>query len=141
MRILPACLFILVFFGCNNRATKKDPSTDTIPAPSRIPDAVTATDTVFTAFGNEPFWAVYVIPNRKLVFHPMDGPDQEFPYAEPVSPDPLTLQYRSASDSSTLELTIIKKECSDGMSDMVHAYAVQLKINAISYAGCARKKP
>jgi uncharacterized membrane protein len=38
-----------------------------------------------------------------------------------------------------MELTITKKDCSDGMSDITHGYQVKLKVNAITYTGCGKE--
>lgn len=135
-------LAILFFISCNNRATNGDKTdrdstskTDSVP-PQAVP---TEPDTTFTAFGNEPFWALYVIHDRKLVFHPMDGPDIEVPYVTPTEIDAMTKRYNSAGDSATVELTIIKKDCSDGMSDLTHKFETKLKVNAVTYQGCGRE--
>ena len=37
-------------------------------------------DTIFTEFGTELFWSVYIIKDSKIVFHPADVPDVEVPF-------------------------------------------------------------
>ena len=81
----------LLIMACNNH-TKDHPkgssNKDTIrqgedtskPANSDTNKVINGTkeemaDTIFSGFGTEPFWSVYVIDNRKIVFHPADGPD------------------------------------------------------------------
>jgi uncharacterized membrane protein len=80
-----------------------------------------------------------VIRGNKLLFHPADGPDVEVPYTIPTQPDAITQRYSSAGDSATIELVIIKKDCSDGMSDMTHRYETNVKVNAVTYRGCGRE--
>jgi uncharacterized membrane protein len=142
MRRYLAILAALLFFSCKNGSPDSDPAKDdslvggdttaVVPTP-------TANDTIFTAFGNEPFWALYVIRDQKLLFHPMDGPDVEAPYVSPVDVDATTQRYQSAGDSATLELVIIKKDCSDGMSDLTHRFETKVKVNAVTYQGCGRE--
>ena len=143
MRTLLPAAALLVITACNNRAenngttdTDTTASGDSISAP---PPAATAPDTVFTAFGNEPFWALYVIRDSKLLFHPADGPDVEVPYVAPTEVDELTQRYSSSGDSATIELNIVRRDCSDGMSDMVHRYETRIKVNAATYNGCGRE--
>jgi uncharacterized membrane protein len=145
MRTLITAVICLFAAACGNESTTEEKTnTDTTvkanldtPGVSDVP--VTTNDTVFTAFGNEPFWALYVIRGNKLLFHPADGPDVEVPYTIPTQPDAITQRYSSAGDSATIELVIIKKDCSDGMSDMTHRYETNVKVNAVTYRGCGRE--
>jgi uncharacterized membrane protein len=145
MRILIIAALCILAVSCGNQSTTDKTDTDTIvnegPDTSTIntPPAPAGTDTVFTAFGNEPFWALYVIRDNKLLFHPADGPDVEAPYVAPTQTDAITRRYNSAGDSATIELIIIKKDCSDGMSDLTHRFETNVKVNAITYRGCGRE--
>ena len=76
MRILSVFTIILLVAACNNSTTTKEDTKDTAKPVIQIPET---SDTVFTGFGTEPFWSVYVINNNKIVFHPADGPDVEVP--------------------------------------------------------------
>lgn len=38
-----------------------------------------------------------------------------------------------------MDLTIVKKDCNDGMSKETHSYGVSLKTDTIKYPGCGRK--
>ena len=140
MRTLSAFILIALIAACNNSAKKKEDTKDTANQVKQMPETPAAPDTIFTGIGTEPFWAVYVINNNKIVFHPADGPDTEVPFVTAITPDNNTTQYNSASGSTTLALTIIKKNCSDGMSDIIHPYQVNLTINTTKYSGCGRNK-
>ena len=143
MRTLLPFAALLVLTACNNRAENNDAtdmdSTATADSSSAQPPAATAPDTVFTAFGNEPFWALYVIRDEKLLFHPADGPDVEVPWVAPTEVDERTQRYSSSGDSATIELNIVRRDCSDGMSDMVHRFETRIKVNAATYNGCGRE--
>jgi len=140
MRVLIPLFVILILIACNNRANNKDDVKDSARKDTTGSIITSpAGDTLFTGFGNEPFWAVYVIENTKIVFHPMDGNDVEVPFVAPATVDSLTSRYASASVNADLVLIVTKKNCSDGMSDETHQYAVDLTVNKIHYSGCGRE--
>src|SRR5688572_9377156 len=86
---------LFAFVACNNNAKKEDiQKEDTVKTEQDTPVKL-STDTVFTALGTEPFWAVYVIKNNKIVFHPADGQDIEVPWIEATTSDAVTRQYTS----------------------------------------------
>ena len=51
----------------------------------------------------------------------------------------ITTKYNFGNDTTKIELTIIRKDCSDGMSEETHPYGVALVINKTKYSGCGRK--
>src|SRR5687767_3333009 len=141
MRIISLIFIIVLIMACNNSAKKKEETKDTTaqnipvtPAPQQQ-----ANDTIFRGLGTEPFWSVFVINNDKILYQPADGPDIAVPYVPPSSPDAITTKYNSSNDSITMELTIKKMNCSDGMSDNLHPFQVTLLINAIRLSGCGRE--
>ncbi len=139
MRILSFFTIILLITSCNNSATTKEETKDTAKPGIQIPETPAIPDTIFTGFGTEPFWSVYVINNNKIVFHPADGPDVEVPHVAASVVDNNTNRYSASGTAATLELIITKKDCSDGMSEETHPYSVALSINKTKYAGCGRK--
>jgi uncharacterized membrane protein len=74
-----------------------------------MPEPPATPDTIFTGFGTEPFWSVYVINNNKIVFHPADGPDVEVPFVTGTTNSSNTTKYISANSNASIELTIVKK--------------------------------
>jgi uncharacterized membrane protein len=144
MRFLLFSLIIAAFFSCNNDRNKKtgddsvNGQNDSIIAGDTIRrnEKNNNSDTVFRGMGTEPFWAVYIINNEKIVYHPADGEMISVPYVEAVSPDNITTKFNSANDSVTVELSLVKKNCNNGMSDIVYPYGVNLKINAMTLKGC-----
>ena len=139
MRILSVFTIILLITACNNSATTKEDTKDTAKPVIQIPETPAMPDTIFTCFGTEPFWLVYVINNSKIIFHPANGPDVEVPYVAASVVDNNINRYNASSSATTLELIITKKDCSDGMSEEIHPYEVTLRVNKTKYAGCGRK--
>jgi uncharacterized membrane protein len=140
MRIVSALAILLLVFACNNQANKKEDTKDSSVGdlPVKREELPQNRDTIFTGFGNEPFWAVYVINNDRIVFHPMDGSDVTVPFLPVINQDSVTQKYASSTDNHEIVLIITKKPCSDGMSDMTHEYGVDLMVNATHYSGCGR---
>ncbi|HEV7782687.1 MAG TPA: hypothetical protein VGO58_15540 [Chitinophagaceae bacterium] len=138
MRLLTLLAVSLFIMSCNNSAKPKEGTKDTAQTIKRMPETPAIPDTVFTGFGNEPFWSVYVIKDSKIVFHPADDPDTEVPYVTATTPANNITQYISVSENISIELTIAKKGCSDGMSETIHPYEVSLLVNKIKYSGCGR---
>jgi uncharacterized membrane protein len=145
MRI-PA-LVVITFFAaaCNNSSESKEDLPageaglkDTTQTVKQMAETPIITDTVFRGFGNEPFWAVYVIDREKIVFHPADGPDQWVPMTSDFYPDSIKYSYGGSLNATTIILTVTKKNCSDGMSEETHPYEVSLFVNKTKYAGCGR---
>ena len=145
MRIVAFFFITLVLLACNNPAKDKvvtpdggAGTKDTTGEVNGMPQPAINPDTIFTGFGNEPFWAVYVIAGSKIVFHPADGTDVELPFVTASLVNDSTSLYQSASPGNSIELLIIKQDCSDGMSDLTHPYAITLTVNKNKYTGCGR---
>jgi uncharacterized membrane protein len=145
MRIPALVVLILVIAACNNSAGKKEDlpageagTIDTNQTAKQMPGKSAGPDTVFTGFGNEPFWAIYVIDREKIVFHPADGPDLSVPLNSDFYPDSIKYSYGGSVGVTTIVLTVTKKDCSDGMSDETHPYEVSVFANKTKYAGCGR---
>lgn len=140
MRVRSLVILLPLMIACNNQVKTKDVTKDTAGQITQLPPIPAIPDTIFNGFGTEPFWFVHVIENSKIIFHPADGPDVEVPFVTATMPDSITRKYNSSNSTTTMELTIVKKDCSDGMSDEIHPYKVTLLLNAITYSGCGRKE-
>ncbi len=138
MRIISFLALFLLIIACNNSAKKKEDLNDTAKTPEQMPEKIILPDTLFTGFGTEPFWSVYVVADSKIVFHPADGPDVEVPYVPVAITDSISSGYNSATGGTSIELKMIKKDCSDGMSETTHPYQVTLVVNKKRYHGCGR---
>jgi uncharacterized membrane protein len=131
----------IIAFSCNNKANNTEKTTDstTIIPPKPIETDSLKKDTVFSAFGNEPFWHVAIIENDKYIFHPMDGGDVIVPWVAATIVDSITTRYASSAGNNNIVLIVSKKKCSDGMSDIEHLYATDLTVNGTHYSGCGRQ--
>jgi len=131
----------LFVMACNNSSDKKTSTKDTVKETVQMPEQPVLPDTIFHALGTEPFWSVYVIRDSKIVFHPAEGADVEVPWVNGlITPDTRTREYNSSGNGNSIELKIIKKDCSDGMSEQVHSYEVMLVVNKTKYSGCGNDK-
>ena len=139
MRIISFFTLFFLVIACNNAAKQKEDTKDTAKQDIQIPATPQLPDTIFTGFGTEPFWSVYVVANSKIVFHPADGPDVEVPYV-PLSLGVNSSQYNSDSGNSSIHLSYSRKDCSDGMSGEIHPYEVLLVVNKTKYSGCGRDR-
>ena len=146
MRIISSIIALLIIISCNNSSkSKKDLTAGeagkkySVQKNVQVPDQPTVPDTIFTGFGTEPFWSLYVVKGSKIIFHPADGPDVEVPFVEATTVNNAT-RYKSSSADASVELSIVKKECSDGMSDEEHAYRVILVVNKEEYTGCGKER-
>jgi len=125
----------LFAMACNNSSDKKTGKEDTTKQTIQVPEQPGSPDTIFHGLGTEPFWSVFIIKDNKIVFHPSEGPDVEVPFVAPSTANNTTT-YHSSAEGSSIDLVILKKPCSDGMSDNVHAYEVTLTVNQTKYSGC-----
>ena len=134
MRIIILIMGLFVM-ACNNSSQKKTDIKDTGKEDTRMPATTIMPDTIFFGLGTEPFWAVYIIKDSKIIFHPAEGPEVEAPFVAPSIVNNTTT-YHSSAGGSSIDLVITKKACSDGMSDNVHTYEVMLTVNKTKYSGC-----
>ena len=109
MRIFLFIILIIMITACNNSAKKKDGTKDTAKQVIQMPETPAVPDTLFHGFGTEPFWAVYVINNDKIVFDAVEGMDVEVPFVAATASDSITTKYNSANGNDTINLTIVKK--------------------------------
>ena len=135
MRLLPFIALIMLVTACNNSSKKKGDTKDTTS--QVIQDTPAAPDTLFYGYGGNPYWDVYVINNSKIRY--VSGgelPDVEVPYTTPTTIDSMTTNYSSYKGRDTINLTIIKKDCTTSLSKEVRSYQVKLRVNRGNYTGC-----
>ncbi|MBL7746409.1 MAG: hypothetical protein JNM19_03225 [Chitinophagaceae bacterium] len=136
MRIIFSFLVALLFLACNNPASNKVSSVDTLKNVKQIHEIPITEDTIFQAFSGEPIWSVFVIRDKEIVFMPGDDAKLVFPFVKPTTVSEEIMKYSSVTCNSAIEMTVISAPCSDGMSEMTHPYLVELKVNKREFTGC-----
>ena len=97
----------------------------------------------FIALGNEPFWALDIIPHEKRIVLKDVGNQKvyEFPYVEAETKQEETLYtVQSRNKKDKLTVLIQKQVCSDGMSDRQYNYSATITLNGTTLKGCAVRK-
>ncbi len=106
-------------------------ATDATPAPTTSEPAP-APAIAMRAFGNEPFWEMRDTGDGKLVFTTPDN-SEGTAYAATRSEDAGGIRYTG----DDVSLTIVRGNCSDGMSDATHPYSARMTLAGQTYRGCA----
>ena len=147
------CMALAVACGGDkgNREDKAD--TITQPQPERqaavVPDQapensadLTATDTLYRASGNEPFWGL-VVAKPNIIFTSMEGDTLSFRYREARRAAGRSKEYLQVFELGGQQQLIFKQAgscpCSDGMSDKEYPYHVTLILKDRILDGCGRK--
>jgi uncharacterized membrane protein len=96
----------------------------------------------FIALGNEPFWAVDIVPTTQQIILKDLSQDKVFvfPY-QPANIGGGVHRFEATNQAKDKLVVIIRQEeCSDGMSDRVYNYSAEVVINGRTLKGCAVKK-
>lgn len=93
----------------------------------------------WTALGNEPSWRLEVT-SRDMLMSVLGGQALTRTPHGGLQKEGLAITY-GASDGTDLEVTISERRCIDSQSASVFAYAVEVKTEGRSYAGCAAHNP
>lgn len=131
MRPVPAAppiLALLVLLAPGGCAAP--PPTAPGAAAKRPPGQEQAPPPAWRAFGNA-FWSAHVEGGRLLFTTPEDMEGRAYAGTATVLED--GLQFEGAG----VVLRIRAGACSDGMSDLEHAYTARLQLDGARYAGCA----
>jgi uncharacterized membrane protein len=115
-------LFALLFcFACNQKQ-----------AMVTIPDML--------CFGNEPYWSVDISEKQKTIhFKEMEGENIIFDYIKPTIKGDNQI-FTVKKDKNTLNITLTKGACGDGMSDKKHTFSSKVTLNSRQFKGCGRIK-
>ena len=96
----------------------------------------------FIALGNEPFWAVDIVPTTQRISLKDLSQDKVFvfPY-QPANVGGGVHRFETTNQAKDKLVVILRQEeCSDGMSDRVYNYSAEVVINGRTLKGCAVKK-
>ncbi|WP_207426555.1 COG3650 family protein [Pedobacter sp. SYSU D00535] len=96
----------------------------------------------FLVRGNEPFWAVEIIPSEKIIALKDVAAEKTyvFPYRAPEKQGTNFIYALKNDRNENLRIQINKEACSDGMSDLKYNYSATATINGKTLKGCAIKK-
>ena len=91
----------------------------------------------FTGLGNEPFWTLE-IDNEKFILFNLAGWKKPaiVPIEKPVIDNEDSTLYNLKSDTTRWTVTIFPQFCSDGMSDYLYQYKVNINYKGTLYKGC-----
>jgi len=87
------------------------------------------TNAFFKASGTEPFWGIEISEDSIKFTSPEKEKNFALSYVKPQKAmDANVISYQAKSDQIDLKLTILQGKCSDGMSDKVYNYSVNVSL-------------
>ncbi|MDQ2862554.1 MAG: copper resistance protein NlpE N-terminal domain-containing protein, partial [Bacteroidota bacterium] len=90
----------------------------------------------FTATGNEPFWSLEIDNEKFISFKLADWKKSIVVRRQNPIITIDSIFYKLKSDTTNWTITILPQFCSDGMSDYLYQYKVNVNYNDIKYKGC-----
>jgi len=88
------------------------------------------------ALGTEPFWGVEITPTA-MVYTGVDRDPERAGNPGPVVQGTTAIYTAETDDGTTMVVTLIATECSDGMSDRVYPLTAKVEIGKDTRNGCA----
>ncbi len=133
MRPLFAALAVLVLAACSPAEEPAPPPEAPEPAP--VLGGVDLARPV-RALGTEPFWSVE-LTGTELVYATAGSPEQRARQPNPMVQGTTATWEAETADGTTLSVTLIATECSDGMSDRTYPLTAMVKLGEQDLTGCA----
>ena len=133
MRRLFAALSVLALAACSPAEAPAPPPAAPEPAP--VLGGVDLAKPV-RALGTEPFWSVD-LTGTEMVYTTPEPPELRAPRPEPVIQGTTATWEAETADGTTLKVTLIATECSDGMSDRTYPLTALVKVGDLDLTGCA----
>lgn len=133
MRPVFAALAVLVLAACSPTEEPAPPPEAAEPAP--VLGGVDLARPV-RALGTEPFWSVE-LTGTEMVYTTPEPPERRAPQPEPVIQGTTATWETETADGTTLSVTLITTECSDGMSDRTYPLTAMVKVGDLELTGCA----
>ncbi len=133
MRPLFAALAVLALAACSPAEAPDQP--DTPPAPTPVLGGVDLAGPL-RALGTEPFWSVD-LTGTEMVYTTPEPPEQRAPRPDPQIQGTTATWEAETADGTTLKVTLIATECSDGMSDRTYPLTAMVKVGDRDLTGCA----
>lgn len=143
-RSLAVILMLASIAGCVRRpADDRTVVADSTkaPAPAAAASRAGLVITEWVALGNEPFWNVSIMPDSIVWRTPEHLQGIHFPpAARERSGNVIRWQTARTGAPDSLDLSIERMTCSDGMSDRVYPYKATLRLDAQTFTGCAEQR-
>ncbi len=133
MRSLLAALSLLALVACSPAGEPLPPPEDAEPAP--VLAGVDLARPV-RALGTEPFWSLE-LTGTEMVYTTPEPPEQRAPQPQPVVQGTTVTYEAETADGTTLRVTLVATECSDGMSDRTYPLTAMVKVGDRDLTGCA----
>ncbi len=133
MRPVLAALAVLALAACSPAEAPDQP--DGPPQPPPVLGGVDLAQPV-RVLGNEPFWAVEMT-GTEMVYTTPEPPEQRAPQPQPVVQGTTVTYEAETADGTTLRVTLVATECSDGMSDRTYPLTAMVKVGDRDLTGCA----
>jgi uncharacterized membrane protein len=131
--------------ACTGAGGERGTDSTAARAPATVTDTAVRADTpagsgtavrTFHVVGNEPFWSLEITASVLRFRTPEDTAGVLFPQGgRSVAGD--TLIWSGSAGNRTIEARLWPAECSDGMSDRVWTYRAIVRVDTVSYRGCA----
>ena len=100
--------------------------------------AMAARDTslVFHGVGTEPCWALEINASGLRFRTPEDTAGARYPISPPARSGD-TLQWHATLGGRSLDARLWPAACSDGMSDRIWTHRALVRVDSVTYRGCA----
>lgn len=136
MRFLPVLLTLPFLFACSGEGAALQASAPAEP-PAPVVLAGVDLNQPVRALGTEPFWSVEITTDA-LTWSGVDRPEVIAPNPGPQVQGTTALYDAEAADGTSLTVTLIATECSDGMSDRVYPLTARVEMGDETLTGCAQ---
>ncbi|MGV8929980.1 MAG: COG3650 family protein [Brevundimonas sp.] len=133
MRPVFAVLAVLALAACS---PADEP--DEQPNPTEPPPVLAGVDLAkpVRAVGTEPFWSVE-LTGTEMVYTTPEPPEQRAPQPHPLVQGTTATWEAETADGTSLTVTLVATECSDGMSDRTYPLTAMVKVGDATLTGCA----
>ncbi len=136
MRVLPVLLSLPLLFACSGEGAAPE-SAAPVEAPEPVVLGGVDLNQPVRALGTEPFWGVEITTDT-LTYSGLDRPEQTAPNPGPQVQGTTAVYDAETADGTTMTLTLIATECSDGMSDRVYPLTASVENGSETLNGCAQ---
>lgn len=127
---------------CAPGTSKPDPSllqpAATAEGVGVISDPMKDAGVDFVCFGTEPFWGINIDFEKHILFSIAGGDTVIVPAVMGSKDADGNTVYSAKTEKHQIKISIRRADCSDGMSDGIHAFAVKAEVDGNLFEGCGR---